>query len=80
MALEGTPQSVNINIKITRAQQSWLSETARRVRDNNNTPVAPSARVFPQHLIGAAIDLLQDTEIDWSQVKNTDDLRQQLKL
>lgn len=78
---EGTEKRiVNINIKITRAQQSWLSETARKVRDNNNTPVPPSERVFPQHIIGVAIDLLQDTEIDWNQVKNTDDLRQQLKL
>jgi hypothetical protein len=78
---EGTEKPlVNINIKITRTQQSWLSETARKVRDNNNTPVPPSERVFPQHLIGAAIDLLQDTEIDWSQVKNTNDLRQQLNL
>jgi len=71
---------VNINIKITRAQQQWLADTAREVRDNNNTPVAPSERVFPQHLIGVAIDLLQDTDIDWSQIKNLEDLRQALKL
>ena len=71
---------VAINIKITRAQQRWLADTARTVRDNNNTPVAPSERVFPQHLIGVAIDLLQVTEIDWSQIKNLEDLRQQLKL
>lgn len=71
---------VNINIKITRNQQSWLSETARTVRDNNDTPVAPSDRVFPQHLIGVAIDLLQDTNIDWSQIRNIEDLRQLLKL
>ncbi len=71
---------VNINIKITRNQQSWLSETARTVRDNNDTPVAPSERVFPQHLIGVAIDLLRSTDIDWSTVGNIEDLRQQLKL
>jgi len=71
---------VNINVKITRTQQTWLSQTARTVRDNNNTPVAPRERVFPQHLIGVAIDLLQDTDIDWSQIKNVEDLRQQLKL
>lgn len=70
---------VNINIKITRNQQSWLSETARTVRDNNDTPVAPSERVFPQHLIGVAIDLLRTTDIDWSTVKNIEDLRQQIK-
>lgn len=71
---------VNINVKITRTQQAWLSQTARTVRDNNNTPVAPSERVFPQHLIGVAIDLLQDTDIDWSQIENVEDLRQSLKL
>lgn len=71
---------VNINIKITRAQQQWLADTARQVRDNNDTPVAPPDRVFPQHLIGVAIDLLQDTDIDWSQIKNLEDLRQALKL
>lgn len=71
---------VNINVKITRTQHTWLSQTARSVRDNNNTPVAPSERVFPQHLISVAIDLLQDTDIDWSQINNVEDLRQQLKL
>ncbi len=71
---------VTINIKIPRTQQSWLADTARTVRDNNNTPVAPNERVFPQHLIGVAIDLLRSTDIDWSQVRNTEDLRQQLKL
>jgi len=71
---------VTINIKIPRAQQSWLAETARTVRDNNDTPVAPSERVFPQHLIGVAIDLLRDTDIDWSTVRNIEDLRQQLNL
>ncbi len=71
---------VTINIKIPREKQSWLAETARTVRDNNDTPVAPSERVFPQHLIGVAIDLLRSTDIDWSQVRNTEDLRQQLNL
>lgn len=75
-----TEKLVPINIKITRAQQRWLADTARKVRDNNNTPVAPHERVFPQHLIGVAIDLLQDTDIDWSQIKNQEDLRQWLKL
>ena len=71
---------VTINIKITRTQQSWLTETARRVRDNNDTPVAPPERVFPQHLIGVAIDLLHHSDIDWSSVRNLEDLRQQLML
>ena len=71
---------VTINIKIPREKQSWLAETARTVRDNNDIPVAPSERVFPQHLIGVAIDLLRDTDIDWSTVRNIEDLRQQLNL
>lgn len=75
-----TEKLVTINIKITRAAQSWLTETARTVRDNNDTPVAPSERVFPQHLIGVAIDLLHHSAIDWSTVRNIEDLRQQLRL
>jgi len=71
---------VTINIKITRTQQGWLSETARTVRDNNDTPVVPSERVFPQHLIGVAIDLLRNSDIDWSTVRNLEDLRQHLML
>lgn len=71
---------VAINIKITRDQQSWLGETAQIVRDNNDTPVAPGDRVFPQHLIGTAIDLLQKSDIDWSQVKNMEEVRQLLRL
>lgn len=77
---QATEKLVAINIKIPRAAQSWLAETARTVRDNNDTPVAPSERVFPQHLIGVAIDLLRDTDIDWSRVRNISDLRQQLKV
>ena len=75
-----TEKLVTINIKIPRAAQSWLAETARTVRDNNDTPVAPSERVFPQHLIGVAIDLLHNSDLDWSQVRNLEDLRQQLSL
>ena len=75
-----TEKLVTINIKIPRTQQSWLTETARKVRDNNDTPVPPSERVFPQHLIGVAIDLLRQSDIDWSTVRNLDDLRQHLML
>lgn len=66
---------VVVNIKITRAQQEWLTNTARMVRENNLEPVPPSLRVFPQHLIGVAIDLLSKAEVDWSQVQNIEDLR-----
>lgn len=71
---------VTVNIKITRSQQEWLAQTARTVRENNDEPVPPAERVFPQHLIGAAIDLLQRTEVDWSPVRNVEDLRKQLNL
>lgn len=71
---------VTINIKITRTQQEWLTETARTVRENNLEPVPPSDRVFPQHLIGVAIELLQNADVDWSQVRNVEELRNTLNL
>ena len=71
---------VTINIKITRSQQEWLTSTARQVRDNNLEPVLPGDRVYPQHLIGVAIELLQAAEVDWSQVRNVEELRESLNL
>ena len=71
---------VTVNIKITRQHHQWLNETARTIRDNNIEPVPPSDRVFPQHLIGVAIDLLQSSDVDWSQVKSVADLRKHLNL
>ncbi len=67
-----------INIKITRSNHEWLNGIARTVRDNNIEPVPSVDRVYPQHLVCAAIDLLRESDIDWSQVKNIDDLKQQL--
>lgn len=77
--LAAQDKPVTINIKITRAQQSWLADTAQMVRNNNDTPVAPGDRVFPQHLIGVAIDLLQESNIDWGKVKNIEELKQLIK-
>ena len=71
---------VTVNVKITKAQKDWLAETASLVRDNNLEPVPPALRVYPQHLIGVAIDLLQAAEVDWNQVKNVEDLREQLNV
>ena len=71
---------VTVNIKITKSQKDWLAETATEVRDNNTEPVPPAERVYPQHLIGVAIDLLNSAEVDWSEVKNVDDLREQLNI
>jgi len=69
-----------INIKITKNQKEWLAQKASLVRDNNLDPVPPGNRVYPQHLIGIAIELLQSSRVDWSQVKNIEDLRNQLNL
>lgn len=71
---------VTINIKIRDDQRIWLSDMARQVRDNNHEPVPPGERVYPQHLIGVAIQLLQHSEIDWSQVKNVENIQEQLNL
>jgi hypothetical protein len=71
---------VTINIKITRTQHDWLTDTARTVRDNNTEAVPPGERVYPQHLIGVAIELLLSCEVDWSQVKNAEDLKRLLNL
>ena len=64
----------------TKSQKDWLAQTATEVRDNNTEPVPPAVRVYPQHLIGVAINLLKEAEVDWSQVKNVEDLREQLNL
>jgi hypothetical protein len=50
---------MTVNIKITKGQKDWLAETASFVRENNTEPVPPSERVYPQHLIGVAIELLR---------------------
>lgn len=70
----------NVNIKISRNQQRWLQDTAQQVRDNNSDPVPPDQRVYPQHLIGVAIDLLKSQGIDWSEVRNAEELRDRLNL
>ncbi|AMA10640.1 hypothetical protein [Picosynechococcus sp. PCC 73109] len=72
--------SVPINIKIPRASKQWLADKAQQVRDNNADPVPPKERVYPQHLINVAIALLQDTDLDWSTIRNIQDLEKQLDL
>lgn len=71
---------VTVNIKISRTQHEWLTDTARTVRDNNTEPVPPGDRVYPQHLIGVAIELLQAGDIDWSEVRNVEDLKRFLDI
>ena len=71
---------VTVNIKIREDQKKWLADTASQVRDNNSSPVPPAERVYPQHLIGVAIDLLQNVDIDWGQIKNVNELKARLNL
>jgi hypothetical protein len=71
---------VHINIKVLESQQEWLAGTAKEVRASNDEPVPAKERVYPQHLIGVAIDLLKASDIDWQGVKNVQDLRQLLDL
>ena len=73
-------KQVTVNIKIREDQKKWLADTASQVRDNNSSPVPPSERVYPQHLIGVAIDLLQAAGVDWTEIKNVEELREQLKI
>jgi outer membrane biosynthesis protein TonB len=73
-------QLVTVNIKIRKDQKEWLTDTASTVRDNNTDPVAPSERVYPQHLIGVAIDFLEAAGVDWGEVRNVEELREQLNL
>lgn len=69
-----------VNIKIPRSAQRWLQDTAQQIRENNPEPVPPAQRVYPQHLIQAAIMLLQAQDVDWESVRNVDDLRNELNL
>ena len=71
---------VTVNIKIRKDQKEWLTDTAGTVRNNNTEPVPPSERVYPQHLIGVAIDFLEAAGVDWDEVKNVEELREQLNL
>jgi hypothetical protein len=73
-------QLVTVNIKIRKDQKEWLTDTASTVRDNNTDPVAPNERVYPQHLIGVAIDFLEAAGVDWGEVRNLEELREQLNL
>ena len=78
---EGQPTEimVNVNIKMSQSQQEWLAATAKTVRRNNSLPVPAKERVYPQHLISLAVELLQSANVDWDQVKTISDLRERLK-
>ena len=71
---------VTVNIKVAESQQEWLADMAKKVRRNNDAPVAAIDRVYPQHLIGIAIDLLKESDIDWGKVQNIQDLKKVLNI
>ena len=73
-------ERVTVNIKVNESQQEWLADTAKQVRRNNTEPVAAIDRVYPQHLIGIAIDLLKASNLDWEKVQNIQDLRKVLDI
>jgi hypothetical protein len=77
---EDSEKLVAINIKIPKTQKDWLTHKAIEVRDNKDKPVPPGERVYPQHLIRVAIELLENADIDWSRVRNIEELREQLNL
>jgi hypothetical protein len=70
---------VNVNIKMSQSQQEWLAAKAKTVRRNNSLPVPAKERVYPQHLISLAVELLQSADVAWEDVKTIADLREQLK-
>ena len=78
-ASQPTEIMVNVNIKMSQSQQEWLAAKAKTVRRNNSLPVPAKERVYPQHLISLAVELLQSANVDWEEVKTIADLRERLK-
>ena len=77
--LEQNEPPATINIKISRQQQQWLTDTAQTIRDNSQQPTTPNERIYPQHLISIAIELLQNAGVNWQRVGNVADIEQGLK-
>ena len=78
-ASQPTEIMVNVNIKMSQSQQEWLAAKAKTVRRNNSLPVPAKERVYPQHLISLAVELLQSADVDWEEVKTIADLRERFK-
>jgi hypothetical protein len=68
----------NINIKISRQQQEWLTTTAKTIRNGNQQPTCPSDRIYPQHLIAIAVAELQNAGIKWHRVENVREVQKRL--
>jgi KilA-N domain len=77
---ERDSQRVSINIKLDRELQEWLTDTAQTIRDSMGQPTLPEERIYPQHLIGVAIEKLSAANVDWNLVQNIEELRKQLNL
>lgn len=75
-----TGKTATLNIQVTRAQQRWLQSTAQDIRDHNDGPIPGPQRVYPVHLIQAAIDLLKTQDIEWDEIKDIEGLRDALNL
>lgn len=73
-------RTATLNIQVTRAQQRWLQNTAQDIRDNNDAPVPGPQRVYPVHLIQAAIDLLRTQDIEWDTITDVEGLKDALNL
>lgn len=73
-------KTATLNIQVTRAQHRWLQNMAQDIRDNNDEPVAGPQRVYPVHLIQAAIDLLRSQNVEWDEVRDVEGLRKHLNL
>jgi hypothetical protein len=80
LATKKQEKLVKVNINIRKDQKDWLADTASQIRENNVLPVPPAERVYPQHLIGVAIDLLQAAGVEWSEVRNVEELQERLNL
>ena len=73
-------KTATLNIQVTRAQQRWLQNTAQDIRDNNDAPVPGPQRVYPVHLIQAAIDLLRTQDIEWDTITDVEGLKDALNI
>ena len=73
-------KTATLNIQVTRAQQRWLQNTAQDIRDNNDAPVPGPQRVYPVHLIQAAIDLLRTQDIEWDSITDVEGLKDALNI
>ncbi len=73
-------KTATLNIQVTRAQQRWLQNTAQDIRDNNDEPVPGPQRVYPVHIIQAAIDLLRSQDIKWDEIQDVNGLRDSLNI